>query len=103
MHRVVADQDLLDHPDLPVYRDGFAQTHRKIDGYAPDIVGIRQHDGPADGLIEDGGSDPSMQPPRIPLVFRRRPEDRHQLTVLQLIETAFQAEGVFQSAHKTHP
>ena len=59
-------------------------------------------DGPADGLVQDSCGNAPVQSAGISLVFRRRLKYRHKLTILQLVETAFQSKRIFQAADKAH-
>ena len=97
----VADNPPYD-PDLPIQGHRFAKTHGKIDRHPPDIVRISLHDGPADGLIQNGRGNAPVQTPGISLVLRGWLENSHDSTAFQLIKATLQAESVLQTADKAH-
>ena len=93
--------DAADGPHLPVERHRLAELGRELHGDAPGLR-VGDVDGPADGLVQDGGGQPAVQPARIALVLLAGLEDPDQLPAVQLEEAGLEARGVLHAADQAH-
>jgi hypothetical protein len=78
--------------------DGAAEPHGELHRHAPDVVGVGDHDGPADGLVQDGRGDAAVEEPRVALMLASRCEQREEVAVVELVEARGQAARVLEAA-----